>query len=47
MDKANIRLDALSADLAEKNKLVGKVSDLQRATTEVRDFSALMFADGC
>lgn len=34
--KADVRFDALSADMAEKNKLVDKVSDLQKKTAEVR-----------
>lgn len=33
--KADARLDALSAEMAEKNKLVGKVSALQKTTGEV------------
>lgn len=36
LGKANTRVDALSADLAKKNKLVDKVTELQRTTSEVR-----------
>lgn len=35
-EKADIRFDALSAGLPEKNKLVDRVSELQRKTEEVR-----------
>lgn len=36
LEKADNRLDAVSADLAKKNKLVDKVAELQRTTGEVR-----------
>lgn len=35
-EKADIRFDALSAGLPEKNKLVERVSELQRKIEEVR-----------
>lgn len=35
LEQADIRSDALSADLAEKNKMVEKVSELQKAVGEV------------
>ena len=39
LEKAGTRLDAISADLANKNKLVDKVAELQRTTGEVRSES--------
>lgn len=36
LKKADARSDTLSADLAQKNKLVDKVAELQRKTGEVR-----------
>lgn len=35
LEQADVRSDALSADLAEKNKLVEKVSELQKSVGEV------------
>lgn len=36
LEKANTRSNSLSTDLAQKNKLVDNIAELQRTTGEVR-----------